>query len=114
MINTKIKSIIFTATILFFSQITPSNARDTNLITGKIAKIHLGEGRIRVFLQDETYPEQCKSNVEFFLLPGGTEDRLAFLMTILTAYQSNKEISFKTVADCPSGQAGFVDDAILQ
>lgn len=114
MINTKIKSIIFAATILLFSQITPSNARDTNLITGKIAKIYVEEGRIRVFLQNATYPEQCNSSVEFFLLRGGSDGKLAFLMTVLTAYQSNKEISFKTVADCPSGQAGLVDDAILQ
>ena len=66
-----------------------------HLSKGKILKIRANEnGRIEIVRESPTYPEEYSNAQNFFFF--SDEETLPMLSIILTAYQSGRDVTFKT------------------
>ena len=89
-----------------------ANAEAENISKGKILEMRVTERFIRVFQENATYPQECDSQYFIVLKPGKGD--FSLLDVLLTAYQSGRDVRFKTSSECVDGIYAQIEEIWLK
>ena len=90
-----------------------ANAEAENISEGKILEMRVTERFIRVFQENATYPQECDNDRYFIILNPGKGD-FSLLDVLLTAYQSGRDVRFKTSSECVDGIYAQIEEIWLK
>lgn len=110
MIKNIVEKLILASAFLFSSiQVTSAE----HLSKGKILEIRADEGgRIEIVRESPTHPEECSNAKDFYFF--SDEETLPMLAIILTAYQSGRDITFKTNSCGGEGYINRIYGVVLE